>query len=507
MGQRQAEAKKSGATRRAERRPAQPSGKNPNKNKPEERMGEGKSTDQEKKRRETEQNPDQEEKQAKTEQNLEQDRKQEAKQEKMTVTQIDLEGREVADEKAGQLMKQYLNYAPYLNSDDSYAHHIEQLYLMCREGFRKEFIEEVFCYGREISLVSLDLLRCIALIGGEEFAMKFYKGNYSLGEVKDTYADFAAREKFSQFDEIEKLRQETELARERFDLQMEFLRKEQENSKAYADDRIRSEREAAEERLKQQQEYSEEKIRSLKITFETEKSLLKSEADRKRDALETELGICTVKLDSVQKELDALCAQLETVQVENQKLAEERDRLVSENEKLKAQLAERTLQPGKAAVGENQPEEVNPVAPEEQVVMKSPTGTGDSSHERNLGGTREEDMSDADHLSKPGKKGLIPFHQKHKRKETRKRDDFVIDLIKNPEYTDEQFEIIYSAVKAGMPLKELEQIRNPELPARNMQMLANYFIRKDAGIPAGKEANENGSTDENHPAGGSGERA
>lgn len=484
-------------TRRAEKHPVQPSGKNPNKNKSEERMEAEQNSDQEKKRGETEQNSAQEKRQ----------KEKQDKQEIKTAMQIDLEGREVADEKAGQLMKKYLNYAPYLNSDDSYAHHIEQLYLMCREGFSKEFIEEVFCYGREISLVSLDLLRCIALIGGEEFAMKFYKGNYSLSEVKDSYADFAAREKFSQFDEIEKLRHETELARERFDLQMEFLKKEQENSKAYADDRIRSEREAAEERLKQQHEYSEEKIRSLKTTFETEKSLLQSEADRKRDALETELGTCTVKLDSIQKELDALRTQLEEVQVENQKLAEERDHLMSENKKLKAQLAERTLQPDNAVVGENQPEAVKPAAPEEQAVMKNSTATGNSSYERNPGSVREAEISDADHLSRPEKKGLLPFHQKHKKKENRKRDDFVIDLIKNPGYTDEQFEIIYAAVKAGMPLKELEQIRNPELPARNMQMLANYFMRKDAGIPAEKEANENGRTDENHPAGGSGERA
>ncbi|MCD7885568.1 MAG: hypothetical protein LUI87_17995 [Lachnospiraceae bacterium] len=473
-------------------------------------MGAGQNSDQEKKRREAALNSDQEEKREKTERNPEQEKEQKAKQdkqEKMTETRIDLEGREVADEKAVQLMQKYLNYAPYLNSDDSYAHHIEQLYLMCREGFSKEFIEEVFCYGREISLVSLDLLRCIALIGGEEFAMRFYKGNYSLREVKDSYADFAAREKFSQFDEIEKLRHEAEHARDRFDLQMEFLKKEQENSKAYADDRIRSEREAAEERLKQQQEYSEEKIRSLKTTFETEKSLLQSEADRKRDALETELGTCTVKLDSVQKELNDLRMQMEAAQEENHKLAEERNGLTQENEKLKAQLEERTLQPGNAAVGENQPEAVNSASPEEQTVMKSPTATGESNHKRNQGDVREADVSDADYVSKPEKKGLLPFHQKHKRKETRKRDDFIIDLIKNPGYTDEQFEIIYAAVKAGMPLKELEQIRNPELPARNMQMLANYFMRKDAGIPAGKEADENGSTDENHPAGGSGERA
>jgi len=421
--------------------------------------------------------------------------------------QIDLEGREKTDEKAERMVKEYLSYAPYLEADDSYRHHVEQLYLMCREGFSKEFIEDAFCYGKEVGLVSLDLLRGIALIGGEEFAMGFYDGEYSLSGVRDEYADFAAMEKFSQFDEIEKLRHEAERARERFDLQMEFLKKEQENSKAYADDRIRSEREAAEERLKQQQEYSEEKIRSLKTTFETEKSLLQSEADRKRDALETELGTCTVKLDSAQKELDALRTQLETAQEEKHKLAEERNGLTQENEKLKTQLAERTLQPGNTAVGDNRTEAVNPAAPEEQAVTKNSLDTEASGNERNLNGVREADVSATDYVSKPGKKGLLPFHQKHKRKETRKRDDFIIDLIKNPGYTDEQFEIIYAAVKAGMPLKELEQIRNPELPARNMQMLANYFMRKDAGIPAGKEADENGSTDENHPAGGSGERA
>ncbi len=436
--------------------------------------------------------------------------------------QIDLEGREKTDEKAERMVKEYLSYAPYLEADDSYRHHVEQLYLMCREGFSKEFIEDAFCYGKEVGLVSLDLLRGIALIGGEEFAMGFYDGEYSLSEVRDEYADFAAMEKFSQFDEIEKLRHEAERARERFDLQMEFLKKEQENSKAYADDRIRSEREAAEERLKQQQEYSEEKIRSLKTTFETEKSLLQSEADRKRDALETELGTCTVKLDSVQKELDELRAKLGEAQVVNQKLTEERDRLVHENEKLKTQLAEGVVQPGKTTEGVNHPSEAgtamsgNPanmedsIDPEKAGNVKNPTDDNRTSNVQNPGidgraGVTEK-LSRTETREKQNK-GFLPFSQKHKRKETRKRDDFIIDLIKNPGYTDEQFEIIYSAVKAGMPLKELEQIRNPELPARNMQMLANYFMRKDAGISAGKEADENGSTDENHPAGGSGERA
>ncbi|MCD7744132.1 MAG: hypothetical protein LUI13_02370 [Lachnospiraceae bacterium] len=442
--------------------------------------------------------------------------------EKTVSFQIDLEGRENTDEKTERMVKGYLSYAPYLEADDSYRHHVEQLYLMCREGFNKEFIEDAFCYGKEVELVSLDLLRSIALIGGEEFAMGFYDGEYSLSEVRDEYADFAAMEKFSQFDEIEKLRHEAERARERFDLQMEFLKKEQENSKAYADDRIRSERETAEERLKQQQEYSEEKIRSLKTTFETEKSLLQSEADRKRDALETELGTCTVKLDSVQKELDALRTQLETAQEEKHKLVEKRDGLMHENERLKTQLAEGAVQPGKAAAGANHPSEAgtamsgNPanakdsIDTEKEGYVKNPADDNRASNVQSQG--LEGSAGTTENLAKTEirekqSKGFLPFSQKHKRKETRKRDDFIIDLIKNPGYTDEQFEIIYAAVKAGMPLKELEQIRNPELPARNMQMLANYFMRKDAGIPAGKEANENGSTDENHPAGGSGERA
>ncbi|MCD8013238.1 MAG: hypothetical protein LUG99_08700 [Lachnospiraceae bacterium] len=451
--------------------------------------------------------------------------------EKTVGFQIDLEGREKTDEKAERMVKEYLSYAPYLEADDSYGHHIEQLYMMCREGFSKEFIEDVFCYGKEIGLVSLDLLRCIALIGGEEFAMRFYNGNFSLDEVRAEYADFAAMEKFSQFDEIEKLRHEAERACERFDLQMEFLKKEQENSKAYADDRIRSEREAAEERLKQQKEYSEEKIRSLKTMFETEKSLLQSEADRKRDALETELGTCTVKLDSVQKELDTLRTQLEAAQVENNKLVEERSNLMSENEKLKTQATERALQPGNTAstpAAGNQLDEASSALTGNRTDKASPNVSGNTDYAKNLadanssadsnrsanaqnpttdGNAGGAENSTGTEKRESQKKEFLPFHQKHKRKESRKRDDFIIDLIKNPGYTDEQFDIIYAAVKAGMPLKELEQIRNPELPARNMQMLANYFMRKDAGIPAEKEANENGRTDENHPAGGSGERA
>lgn len=103
------------------------------------------------------------------------------------------------------------------------------------------------------------------------------------------------------------------------------------------------------------------------------------------------------------------------------------------------------------------------------------------------------------------RKRFLSLSQKDKR--SKKRNDFIIALITNTAYSDEQFEIIYQAVKAGLPLKELEQICNPKLPPRNMQMLANYFLRPEDGIFLGKGAGGYGSTSDTTSAGRSGEGA
>lgn len=258
----------------------------------------------------------------------------------LTVTQINLERREVSDDRAKKMLREYLQYAPYLESDSSYIHHVEQLYLMCREGMGKEFIEGLFCYGREMDLVSLDLLRCLALVCDESFAMEFFDGDFSLSEVKEAFADHAARQKYSQFGEVEKIRTEAERLQERFDIQMDFLKKEQENSKAYADELINSERRMAKERLEQQKTYYEDKIKSMKVTTDTEKSLLQSEADKKLESKSNELRICKSNLDSKEKELDNLQSLLGAEQEKYQKCEEERNRLLHENEELRNRLSD-----------------------------------------------------------------------------------------------------------------------------------------------------------------------
>ncbi|MCD8337411.1 MAG: hypothetical protein LUD18_09085 [Lachnospiraceae bacterium] len=390
----------------------------------------------------------------------------------------DLEGREVSVQAAEERKQEFLPYAAYLSSDASYSHHVEQLYLMCREGFSKEFIEAIFCRGVDMSLVSVDVMRCLALVAGEDFAMEYYRKKFTLKEATEALYDQAAREKFQMFDSIDKLTGEVRTTRERYDTQMAFLKTAYENSKAYADERIQRERETFEQLREADRKLYEEKLQSQKTTFHTEKELLQSNADKEKDRLENAAGQYSEKYESAQKEMEKLRGQLEAEQKKSSEWLEEKESLIRENKKITAQLEKMTEIAEKAGKSQSQSDSIT------------------AADGMNLVKVQSQDFR---------RKRFLSLSQKDKR--SKKRNDFIIALITNTAYSDEQFEIIYQAVKAGLPLKELEQICNPKLPPRNMQMLANYFLRPEDGIFLGKGAGGYGSTSDTTSAGRSGEGA
>jgi len=238
---------------------------------------------------------------------------------------------------------------------------------------------------------------------------------------------------------------------------MAFLKTAYENSKAYADERIQRERETFEQLREADRKLYEEKLQSQKTTFHTEKELLQSNMDKEKDRLENAAGQYSEKYESAQKEMEKLRGQLEAEQKKNGAWLEEKESLIRENKKITAQLEKMTEIAEKAGKSQSQSDSIT------------------AADGMNLVKVQSQDFR---------RKRFLSLSQKDKRR--KKRNDFIVALITNTAYSDEQFEIIYQAVKAGLPLKELEQICNPKLPPRNMQMLANYFLRPEDGIILGK---------------------
>lgn len=428
--------------------------------------------------------------------------------------------RAVTDERAQKKTEEFLRYCTYLSSDASYSHHKEQLFLMCKEAFSKAFIETIFCQGADLDLATIDLIRCLALAGDEKFALAFYKRKFTLAEAKEALWDYAARRKSQMFDSIDKLTEELGKSRDRFDTQMEFLKREYENSKEYADEIIRRERETAEQMLESERTNHAETVKSMQTSYETEKALRESLASHEIEGLQNNLSQAAEKYEAAKKEMKQLRSQLQAEQDQSRKWQEEQDRLKQEIERLKRMIPEGSgktenftektdLSEMKSAVEtENRP------GMGKTVDMDNPFETGTSSTVKNA--ARENKSAESEKKigvpessckKKTGshKKGILPFLPRER--ESRKRNDFVVALITNPNYSDEQYEIICSAIKAGLTLKELEQICNPKLPARNMRMLANFFLRPEDGIVTGKGEDTDGSTSKEATAEGSGEGA
>ncbi len=68
--------------------------------------------------------------------------------------------------------------------------------------------------------------------------------------------------------------------------------------------------------------------------------------------------------------------------------------------------------------------------------------------------------------------------QQRKRKEKEERNQFVLTLISNPEFTKEQLEFIVQAVQADLSLQELQQLCNPKFDIQKMEILTQFYIKQ-----------------------------
>lgn len=118
---------------------------------------------------------------------------------------------------------------------------------MARQGFGGAFIDAFFGRDENILSADLDFVRAIALVTEEEFVLKeFYKKNFSPEEAKEFLAEYLSAKRYGQFPVIEDLLAEKKRREERFELQMDFLKREQEQARNYFEAILEKEREAAE---------------------------------------------------------------------------------------------------------------------------------------------------------------------------------------------------------------------------------------------------------------------
>ncbi len=167
-----------------------------------------------------------------------------------------------------------------------------QLALCYAEGLSEEFIEKLFS-EKERSPVESDLLRILALLAGEEEALKKSDSSLTVGEVKDLIRNEALKAYLPDLKEAAKLTRELEENRKRFDRELNFLKSERksmqdsyeawvnesgENQKALA----AAKKENADLSVKLAVSEKEKEIRDLKEELKSSREISK-EAEKSRE--------------------------------------------------------------------------------------------------------------------------------------------------------------------------------------------------------------------------------
>ena len=70
-------------------------------------------------------------------------------------------------------------------------------------------------------------------------------------------------------------------------------------------------------------------------------------------------------------------------------------------------------------------------------------------------------------------------HEKAEREaRTNERSAFVISVLQDPSFTEEQMEVVRRACMSDMPLEHLQAVCNPNLGIGNMQAMAEYLMKQ-----------------------------
>lgn len=68
--------------------------------------------------------------------------------------------------------------------------------------------------------------------------------------------------------------------------------------------------------------------------------------------------------------------------------------------------------------------------------------------------------------------------QQRRRKEKEEWNQFILEVISNPELSKEQLDFIIQAVQSELTLPELRQLSNPRLKVKNMEILEQFYLKQ-----------------------------
>jgi len=68
-----------------------------------------------------------------------------------------------------------------------------------------------------------------------------------------------------------------------------------------------------------------------------------------------------------------------------------------------------------------------------------------------------------------------------KQRENEERNQFIMTVLSNPDFSKEQLEFIIQAVQSELTLPELRQMCNPKLPVKSMELLRLFYLKQREG--------------------------
>ncbi len=113
--------------------------------------------------------------------------------------------------------------ASYL-SKKAYQSQYFQFLWMYTEGFSEDFISRLALSSPPLTLTTIHVLGCLALLFGEEFAFQFWGKDFSSFDVQNALAEKYANSSVPGVDDAKELAAELPRAREHFDTNLDFLK-------------------------------------------------------------------------------------------------------------------------------------------------------------------------------------------------------------------------------------------------------------------------------------------
>jgi len=270
-------------------------------------------------------------------------------------------------------------------------------------------------------LQDVDFFRCLLLMVNDlEFIKSELIGKeFCYEDATDLALQHAFKKKYPTAKRVDELTKEKEQLKEQYKLQMEFLVKELDFEKKLSE----MENQHHHELRDKEKEMADQKIKFEKEI--NEKALL--DANERIRQYESERETLTGKIAAYERRIDGLLRELAAADGERNTASPPSDR-----------------------------------APEGALDHEPQKGEEASlSLLRRLNfrfRSRREHDNDKNQLQPP------------------KDRKFIITLLKNTEYTKEQLNLLLFAHDAGIPIRDIEQFMNPELPYANMWMLCKMFM-------------------------------